>query len=341
MSAPPCSPAAEQAQAYLAAVQAELADLPADERTALSEDLALHLQALTAEDDDRPVAVRLGDSAAYAAELRAAACLPPRAGGQQLPVAGFRERLQRVRALAATRQALRVVGELRPVWWAVRGYLVVTVPCVLDVDGSPDFPVPTPLGSPLLGVLLVVAAVVGSFALGRRRLPRTAGVLVGAAGVVLALGSLVVWQSAWHGLQGSPSQGGYSADPAEQAVGSYPLLSRYGPVTDVLPYAADGTPLQGVLLYDQDGRPLQVGFQEWWADGCARVLQQPRAADGVPVPFSFPQSYVLDPAGTDLYGAPVTAGQCSAEVSRPAVPLPVFPAAPGATAGAAAPVPGG
>jgi hypothetical protein len=116
----------------------------------------------------------------------------------------------------------------------------------------------------------------------------------------------------------------------------YPLMSRHGPVTDVLPYAADGTPLEGVLLYDQDGRPLRVGFQEWWADECARVLDQPPAADGVPVPNSYPQSYVLDPAGVDLSrSVPRPAETCAADQPRPHVPLPTFPAGP------TAPAPGG
>jgi hypothetical protein len=91
-----------------------------------------------------------------------------------------------------------------------------------------------------------------------------------------------------------------------------------------------------VLLYDQDGRPLQVGFQSWWADNCARVLDQPEAADGVPVPNSFPQSYVLDPAGVDLSRSiPRPADGCEADVSRPAVPLSTFPAE------STAPTPGG
>src|SRR3954464_12706021 len=116
-------------------------------------------------------------------------------------------------------------------------------------------------------------------------------------------------------------------------------MSRYGPVTDVFPYAADGTPLEGVLLYDQDGRPLKVGFQQWWADECARVLQQPEAADGVPVPNSFPQSYVLDPAGVDLTpparpagppprGAGGAPDSCRAVGPRPAAPPPTSPAEP-------------
>jgi anti-sigma factor RsiW len=333
MSAPALTPTVRQAQDYLAAVEHELADLPVDDRSALLEDLALHLDALAAEEDDRPIAVRLGPPAAYAADLRAAAGLPARGGASRATTAGLRSRLAGVlaapvaqRLLPAAHELRRLLVELRPAWWVLRGYLLVLVPCLLERDGVRDFPVPAPLGSNELGLLLVLATVAGSVALGRRRLPRLVGVLVVLVGAVLAVLAFAIWQDA----SASRLTRGYESqpwmDPApDQAIGKYPLLSRYGPVTDVLPYAADGTPLEGVLLYDQDGRPLDVGVQEWWADNCVRVLDQPRAADGVPVPFSFPQSYVLDPRGVDLYGAPLS-GQCVTELPRPEVPLPVFPA---------------
>jgi hypothetical protein len=157
------------------------------------------------------------------------------------------------------------------------------------------------------------------------------GVAVTVGGVLLVVVSAGVAQGVSEDLRGRVSAAAWAPAP-DVASEEYPLMSRFGPVTDVLPYSADGTPLEGVLLFDQDGRPLRVGFQEWWADNCARVLDQPLAADGVPVPYSFPQSYVLDPVldpqAMDLDGLPVPATQCSAELPRPEVPLPVFPAAP-------------
>jgi hypothetical protein len=323
-----------QAQDYLAAVEHELADLPAEDRSALLEDLALHLDALAAEDDDRPIEVRLGPPAAYAADLRAAAGLPARGGAPRTTTAGLHARVAAVlaspaaqRARPAARELWRLLVELRPAWWVLRGYLLVLVPCLLEPDGVRDFPVPAPLDSNELGLLLVVAAIAASVVIGRRRLPRPLGALVVAVGAALVLSSFAVWQVAGPTRE-DPSAVSYapvSAPVDDRAVGNYPLLSRYGPVTDVLPYAADGTPLTGVLLFDQDGRPLKVGFQQWWADGCVRVLDQPRAADGVPVPNSYPQSY--EPSGSGVDGALVPAGTCVTEVPRPEVPLPDFPPA--------------
>jgi hypothetical protein len=327
-----------QAQDYLAAVELELADLPADDRSALLEDLALHLDALTTEDDDRPLHVRLGSPAAYATDLRAAAGLPARATGSLPAVVGLRKWLDRAtpvtrRVGPAARATRRLLGELRPAWWVLRGYLLVLVPCLMELDGVRDFPVPAPMDNHFLGLLLVVAAVAGSVALGRRKLPRAVGVGVALGGVVLVLVAFEVWDDASSdGMTRSYASSAWQEPAPEQAMGQYPLLSRYGPVTDVLPYAADGTPLEDVLLFDQDGRPLQVGKQIWWEDGCPRVLDQPLAEDGVPVSFTFPQSYVIDPDWARAFAGADNAPACVPDVPRPEVPIPTFPAAPTAPA---------
>jgi len=327
MSAPAVTPT--QASDYLAAVEQELTDLPAEDRSALMEDLALHLEAMASEDDDRPLAVRLGAPAVYAADLRAAAGLPPRAAGGS----GARSRLDAVLASVAYRRALpvlrgtrRLLVELRPAWWVLRGYLVVLVPCMLGGDYVHDVPVPAPMRSHLLGVLLVLAAVAASVMLGRRRLPRALRVAVVASGVLLVLASVGVASQVRADLRAHLYASAWAPGP-QVPDETYPLLSRYGPVTDVFPYAADGTPLDGVLLYDQDGRPLKVGLQQWWADQCARVLDQPRAADGVAVPNSYPQAYVLDPAGVDISRSiPRPPSSCEQDRPRPKVPLPTFAA---------------
>jgi hypothetical protein len=334
VSAPAVAPATQDAHDYLTAVERELDDLPAEERTALVEDLALHLEALAGEDDDRPIAVRLGDPVAYAADLRSAAGLPARS--QRTPGAGLQARWAAVlatptaqRVLPAGRELRRLVRELRPAWWVLRGYLLVFVASAAEVDSASDFPVPAPFDSPVLGLLLVVAAVAGSVALGRRTLPGPLNLVIAAGGVILVLLSLAISAAASDRYPDGASPYAMPYQPAyEQAMGEYPLLSRYGPVTDVFPYAADGTPLENVLLYDQDGRPLQVGVQEWWQDECFRVLEQPLAADGVPVPHSFPQNYELFGSGVDIHTAQEVPGRCVAEVPRPDIPLPVFPPTP-------------
>ena len=320
MTAPSVSGMTGVARQYLADVEREFSDLPVEERAELLEDLALHLEALEADADEQPWETRLGAAAEYARELRAAAGLPERTASSTGRMEAARALVRQVAHARAVREAAVFLPQLRPAWWVMRGYLIVLVPCLWAVDRTQDFPVPQPNGSRALGAVLTVAAVIASVAVGRRKLPRAVGggVLLGnvvllamAAGLVHdapdRLARLVVVQSAVDNV----------------ATGSSPLVSRHGPVTNVLPYAADGRPLSGVLLFDQDGRPLQVGRQLWWPDDCRRVLAAPLAADGVPVTFSFPQSYVVTPESSYLGGGRGT--PCLAVLPTPKVPLPVFP----------------
>ena len=121
----------EDVRAYVAAVRAWLADLPADE----VEDLTAGMEADLAEraaESGGPLGSLLGEPEAYAAELRSAAGLPPRVD-VVLPDAVPREpwtaRLVRdAHELVARHPWLR---ELRPTWWlargAVAGWLVAQV----------------------------------------------------------------------------------------------------------------------------------------------------------------------------------------------------------------------
>src|SRR3954447_13554507 len=241
MSAPAANVAARQAQDYLAAVELELADLPVDDRSALLEDLSLHLEAMAAEDDDRPLAVRLGQPSTYAAELRAAAGLPARGASPGSGGLDLRARVDAVLASAAFRRVApalrgtgRLLAELRPAWWVLRGYLVVLVPCMVGRDYAEDFPVPAPMRSHLLGVLLVAAAVAGSVVLGRRALPKALRVVVVAAGVLLVLARATGGHEVRNDLRADLYAGAWASAP-QMPDETYPLFSRYGPVTDVFP----------------------------------------------------------------------------------------------------------
>ena len=115
-----------EAAGYLASVEHELADLPADERSELLDDLAMHLQELEEEHDDRPLEVRLGTGGHLrrrAADRRGAARRAPCHG------AGRAERLSAVLSAWSQHRWVAEVRaflpELRPAWWVLRGYLVV------------------------------------------------------------------------------------------------------------------------------------------------------------------------------------------------------------------------
>ncbi|HUR14587.1 MAG TPA: hypothetical protein VM097_08860 [Mycobacteriales bacterium] len=310
MTAPTTSP---EAQAFLAAVEQELIDLPADDRRELLDDLALHL----VERDGDASSAPLGSPQEYARELRDAAGLPARAAVGRRRFRAAVDRLVAARAVAEVRGFMPL---LRPAWWVLRGYLVVAVVALQDVNGTRDFPVPALWGSHVLGVGGVLAAATASVVLGRCRLPRSAAALVVAANLtLLVIAGNLMSDARWR-LVRVEVRDVASSSPFTDS----PLVSEHGPVTNVFPYDASGRPLDGVLLYDQDGRPLLVGTQKWWSDYCRRLVAFPTGADGLPVRHSFPQRYVLDPSGTTLSGVvPVSAGQCTTTATaRPTVVLP-------------------
>ena len=294
---------------YLSQVARELADLPAADRSGLLEDLAQHLADLEREGADIPA--RLGPAAAYAVDLRAAAGLPaahrPRIAAQLSSLTG----LWRHPVARAIRD---FASQLRPAWWVLRGYLLVAVPTLAHADRGDDFPVPTLLGSHVVGTVIVLLAMTASVALGRRRLPRAV------LPAVLAVNAVIVVLAA--GLVGDAhsrlTRTSYIQVRPVALTDRYPLVSKHGPVTNIYAYDAQGHPLQGVLLFDQDGRPLRTALQQWWKDGCRRAPDYPRAADGVPVDFSYPETYVLTQAVPSLGSACLTAP------ARPVVPIPSF-----------------
>ena len=311
---------------YLAAVREELADLPEADRAELLEDLASHLAEVAdapADDgtDDAPLAVRLGSPAAYASELRAAAGLPPK--GTTTAVDGAVDTgspsvvaVVRDAAVAAwrhpwSRGACGFFGDLRPAWWIARGVLAVAVPAWWTIDFYRDFPIPTVLGSSTLGAVACVVAAIVSVRIGRAEPRLSAGprIVLRAAEIAIVVAALVLLPQVSERLRPRTFSFGGGGPQFE-------LESRYGPVTNIYPYAADGTPLDGVLLYDQDGRPLRSEEQLWWPDRCVRRPQHPRAADGVPVPFSYPLTYEADPRYPE--------GMCATTIPRPAVRLPTL-----------------
>ena len=329
-----------EVEAYLAAVRRELEDLPVQEREDLLEDLELHLADVANDPDrrDEPLHLVLGPPDTYAAELRAAAGLPParamaRDDNESLWVTlgrrVARSRLGNLVSAAwnhpAAASAVAFGADLRPAWWVLRGFLVVALPAWWSIDGNDDFPIPSVLRSQVIGAVAVAAAIVLSVRVGRgeTRLPLVKPALLNGAIVVAALA--LVPQAEQRFARPLYVSNTYVETSAE-------LRSPAGPVTNIYPYAADGTPLEGVLLFDQDGRPLRSSHQEWWPDGCARAADHPLAADGVPVEFAYPKRYELaSPIGQQRYSGPHgMASACDEVIRRPPVPLPTFPAAPAA-----------
>lgn len=264
-----------QVTAFVAAVRAQLDDLTADEVDELTDGLEADLNDTLTDTGTSPEE-QLGDPAAYAAELRSAAGLPPRAvhGGERL---GAVDRLRRSadEAMAGVRSqrwwpgVRDFVVTLRPAWWALRGLVAVSgVVVVLGMEGSL-----------LLALVLGLAAVVASVELGRRRIADRTPAWRSLIAVGNALAVVGVWVVVVSG--GLPPQLGSHVVEGADAGGLPPQSDSHvieGPdatgtgvsldgqeVINIYPFDSEGRPLSGVQLYDQDGRRLSV-------DGSGREL---------------------------------------------------------------------
>jgi hypothetical protein len=251
---------------YATSVRAAFADLPGPERELLLEDLEDHLAEVAAEAGG-PLAERLGRPEAYAAELRASAGLPAsgasrrRGAGSWLRDTWGAQQAGRLWRVASTHPAGRAVAEflpeLRPAWWVLRGYLAVQAASVaislLDANlGGLSFPVPQLLGSRVLGLLAVVAAVIDSVALGRRGTTRRTLVALGNVGLslfavamLLELGASEAYDDQYH-----PE---YVTTYTEPAAG---LRADGKEISNIFPFDENGKPLRNVHLIDQDGDPV-------------------------------------------------------------------------------------
>ena len=292
--------------AYAGAVRAALADLPVDERQALLDDLEEHLNEVAAE-SDVPLAERLGQPAAYAAELRTAyGAVHPARGG---PGAGGRRVRDALGGWLAGSRAYRelraFVPELRPAWWVLRAYLAVLVLAVVASGGRGVGPIPNPFHARgLLQILVTTAAIVLSIRLGRRGRP--------GGGVAAVAGLGLNWFIA---LLAVPALASMATNPGSPSPDAYPVVDQAvyagAPLTNIYPYSRDGTPLSDVLLYDQAGNPLTVAGRD-----PELTTEFPTGADGRPIANAYPL------VQRHLNGDPLV---------RPRVAIPPWPATPGAS----------
>jgi hypothetical protein len=234
----------EEVRRYLEAVEVELSDLSAEERTELLSDVEEHLTDVAAENAGS-FEERLGDPSSYANELRTSAGFPPRTLTESSE-RRWRSLLKRVASDKRVRSARALLTEIEPGWWVLRGYLVVAL--VGDMSRS-DFPFPRINGNQFLGLLGIAGSVWGSLALGRlARRSRVAAVASVVASALVALATLATFADARSG-----------SVAYEQESGPPPAGVRHGDGSEALnlcPYGADGELLSRVLLFDQAGRPL-------------------------------------------------------------------------------------
>jgi hypothetical protein len=264
---------------YLEAVREALRDLPLRQRDELLEDLPEHLAEVAAE-EPAPLADRLGEPAAYAAELRAT--IGPAGERRRLR---DRLRLRWAPTLAALGRLDRRLGPmigyaslsdfarlLAPAWWVLRGYIAAMVVVgVLDAEANLGL-LPRLGDSTLAGLAILGGFVVGSIWLARRTPGLSRPVR---RGVHLASAALVVVGLA--GLAGMDANLRWVTDPAYTET----YYDPYGHVEDVYVFDQDGNLVRGATLRDQTGMPIELG-SVWCFDDSQAAPTYPRCPDALP-----------------------------------------------------------
>jgi hypothetical protein len=249
-----------EVDAFAAAVRTALADLPPDDLDELTDGLEADL----AERVDESGA-DLGDPAAYAEELRAAAGYPPRSArthlGDALP--DLRTLPQEIRRRwKGTIQSRPIVASiaaffvaLRPVWWVLRGLVLWVLIAGMLGRGTNLWPIAV--------VLVVFSVVLGRGWMSGRGWVRwilrvVSAVAIIAAPFVLAWG-VAQWNNGYYAFNYMVEDGGY--DPG------LGLTQNGQQVDNIFAFDAEGKPIDQVQLFDQNGKPLNITVDTsaaWW-----------------------------------------------------------------------------
>jgi len=242
----------EHVTAFAKAVRRSLSDLGPDTLDELTDGLEADLADKLA--DGEP----LGDAAAYAAELRAAAGVSPVARPTAMDnvranIADLRARVAPFLSHPAVAAVLAFLVALRPAWWIIRGWALFYV-----LAGF------TPIPQNEFDPWLLIALVLLSVQWGRGRwLPwkwSRGGVI--ALSVIAALAVPALFTAVVDKVTFSNRM-----DPNDYI--SEGILLNKQQVTNIFAYGPDGEPLTDVRLYDQNGSPLSLipgtwGEQSYW-----------------------------------------------------------------------------
>ncbi len=234
-------------EAYLLELRAELADLAADER----DDLLAEVEASLLESaGDEPLVAQFGPPAAFAADLRMSAGLPPKPVQRvvRAPRVDWRAALAQTRVLA-------------PIWWLVRGYVAVAMLVIFTTnEWSTRQPgLPRLEDSTELGAVAILAGVAVSVTLGLwSRVPRAIAIVTNLA-LVAAIVPVAI-QNIGPGYAPIPNSElvqQLEAVRYQQAIAG--LTYNGDTIHNVYPYDRRGRLLHDVRLFGDGGRPLDIG----------------------------------------------------------------------------------
>jgi hypothetical protein len=326
---------------FVAQVRASLSDLSPEEVEELTGGLDADLEERLEDTGPGTAPPDLGDPSAYAAELRAAAGLPPRGAGGGRRAAGpgqiargvaheialtWKPAADAVRRQPWWPQFRESVVALRPAWWIARAWVAWWMLQYLSTSSSRLLP------SGFGTFVLLLVAVGVSVALGRGLLDRRLRLDRPWAPVLLTL------LNAFAAVVLLPALSSVGSD-VETIVETQAVQDQGGlvvdgnPVRNIFAYDAQGRPIPLVQLYDQDGRPLDVAHEPYTDAFGQQAYTGP---DGRPVApfvddrsrnrwnvFPLPLASYPEPLYGENDGEPTATA--SASVAQPPAPLVAVP----------------
>ncbi|MFN8078105.1 MAG: hypothetical protein U0Q19_00935 [Kineosporiaceae bacterium] len=274
--------------AFVAAVRRALDDLTPDEIDDLTGGLEADLDDALTDGGAASGIERFGSPADYAAELRSAAGLPPRAAAGGRRAAGLVDLLGAQRAIVLARLERQAwwppvrdfLLVLRPAWWLMRAGLFSTVFFGVGYGGLSWGLIM------LFGVLLVLSVQAGRRGWARRNIWLRVGfVAINAVAILLVPGGLRLLPTSTtiYDTVPEPPRNGLWLNGTE--------------VRNVLVYDAQGRPLTDVQLFDENGKPLSVGESArtplWQGDTSMVYSGQPPVAGTTQIPAVTDQGRVV------------------------------------------------
>lgn len=274
--------------AFVAAVRRALDDLTPDEIDDLTGGLEADLDDALTDGGATSGIERFGSPADYAAELRSAAGLPPRAATGGRRAAGLVTLIRAQRAIVVARlerqpwwPAVRDFAlALRPAWWLMRAGLFAVVFFGAGYQGLTWGLIA------LFAVLLFFSVQAGRRGWARRNLVLRIGFLaINAAAILMVPNGIerLTTPNTVFDTMSLPPQNGLWLNGTE--------------VRNVLVYDAQGRPLSDIQLFDENGKPLSVGDSAraplWEGDPTTYYEGMPPVAGAAQIPAVTDQGRVV------------------------------------------------
>ena len=256
---------------YVMQVRTALADLPAEDVEEFTTGMEADLAERLAEPGEGTLGDRLGTPEVYAAELRSAAGLPQRVAIVPTRVsAGERISAGWSRLSGQVLAAAPWLSDLRPLWWAVRGFTLAAVPMWIMGGPTVFYGMIGSILSVVLGLLVGQGVLRGGWIASVRVIGNVAAVLLLPIAFVVLVDRAPI------------SSDVYGANPQASYGPGAGLTNDGEQVGNLYAYDETGRRIDKVRLLDQNGRAVKLSEDFVYQSGdqdALDTLRDPRTGE--------------------------------------------------------------